>query len=412
MERISFPITGNSVIMAVVILVHVFIAFMVVGATVMAVYYHWRGMKNDDSLQIQFARRTTELVAKVMKVNGVLGVVIVVLTIGLWGDFAKVLYNVLFWAFAIEGVFFLGLMAASNLYSGHWHDRELKRPIVAGMILSIFGLLAAFVINGIWAFMMMPGDWLRTKSRWDAFFNPIVFESFLHLLIPCFLNAALAGFLWTWYRETRTPDSDYYRRMNRSLAKFAAVVIFLQPLSGLGFFLKVRSASSGLMDPTPYKQLLGGPATPFFIIMISLGVIAVTGSVIYLVKGHEIGRKALLATAMAAMLAFVSGAYTREKMRKPYLIHSYMPMNMITADSKPAEIPAGDGAAIYKSLGCDSCHSIHGKGGSAGPELKDLKVNYDTEKLKKFLVNPGENMPPFEGPEEQLKALVKYLLTI
>ena len=48
-----------------------------------------------------------------MKINGVLGVAIGVLTRGLWGSFAKLLYSVMFWPFVIEGLFFLVLMIFS-----------------------------------------------------------------------------------------------------------------------------------------------------------------------------------------------------------------------------------------------------------------------------------------------------------
>ena len=75
------------------------------------------------------------------------------------------------------------------------------------------------------------------------------------------------------------------------------------------------------------------------------------------------------------------------------------------------------GKAVYDETGCATCHAIGGIGGMTGPSLDKIGRKYEVAKLKEILVNPktlnpNTVMPPFEGSEEDLEALVTYLLSM
>lgn len=75
------------------------------------------------------------------------------------------------------------------------------------------------------------------------------------------------------------------------------------------------------------------------------------------------------------------------------------------------------GKAVYDETGCATCHAVAGIGGRTGPSLDGVGKKYDAEKLKEILLNPktlnpNTVMPPFEGSEEDLDALVAYLLSL
>ncbi|MBI9099004.1 MAG: cytochrome c [Spirochaetaceae bacterium] len=265
--------------------------------------------------------------------------------------------------------------------------------------------------------MLNPANWLESGKMIDAFLSPILLESSIHLLLPCFINTALVIFLWTFYKKRTELEPDgYYHKMNKFTGGLGASLALLQPLSGLSFFLKVKSTSPMLSDPTPIDQILSGVATPFFYTMISLAGIAVVSIIIYWVKGHERGAVLLIIATAALYTAFFMGAYTRERARKPFLVHSVMTMDMRIINTPKVQtdkIGGGlKGADIFAEKNCFACHVIEGKGGSFGPELifSELNDKYTPDSIKAFMKNPGGNMPAFDGTDEELEVLNEYLL--
>jgi cytochrome bd-type quinol oxidase subunit 1 len=414
MNRIDFPLTGNSAIMAIVILIHVFFAFIAVGASTLAVFSEWRGRRKNDDHYIVLARRITKFLSDMMKINGVLGVAIVVLLIGLWGTFSRLLYSVMFWPFVTEGLFFLILMIFSISYNNTWDRVSARRHLLFGFVTAFAAIMTAFLINSIWAFMLTPGRWLYSESRWDAFLNPILWESYIHMLLPCLINGALVVFLWTYWKSRITDhDVEYYQKTNRYTARIAAFLIFLQPFSGLSFLLKVKSATGNLSTPNPWSQVWAGLARPYLHAMMTLAGIAVIFAILYWILGHEKGRKFLVVTSLAAFVAFFMGAFTREKARKPYLVWNAMYMNQKMVDEKATPSSEGrsiSGQQVFEDWECRACHTFQGSGGSIGPELINLHESYTIEELKEFLADPPEDMPPFEGSRPELDSLAEYLL--
>jgi cbb3-type cytochrome c oxidase subunit III len=88
--------------------------------------------------------------------------------------------------------------------------------------------------------------------------------------------------------------------------------------------------------------------------------------------------------------------------------------NNANAASTPST--AGDGAALYQSLGCAVCHGADGKG---NPQMKDIPNFADAAWQKKTddaaMINVIKNgkppMPAYKNrlTDEQIKALVAYI---
>jgi cytochrome c2 len=85
------------------------------------------------------------------------------------------------------------------------------------------------------------------------------------------------------------------------------------------------------------------------------------------------------------------------------------------AQEEAAQIEAGK--TIYNEMKCAMCHKIDGVGGKIGPELLGVGSRKDAQWMKGFLkdpksVIPDTKQPPFKGTDEQLEAVVTYLMSL
>lgn len=83
-------------------------------------------------------------------------------------------------------------------------------------------------------------------------------------------------------------------------------------------------------------------------------------------------------------------------------------------------LPAGTVAAgrqFYDAQGCDTCHAIGGKGGTAGPSLSDVGKRLSKDQLTEVIqgIRTGKSsMPPLppETTDQQVKDLIDFLETL
>lgn len=86
------------------------------------------------------------------------------------------------------------------------------------------------------------------------------------------------------------------------------------------------------------------------------------------------------------------------------------------AAAGPGGTSGESGAAIYRRLGCSSCHSINGTGGKAGPDLAAEKAKgRSADWLKEQFSDPRAHdastiMPAFKLAPAEADALASYLL--
>jgi ubiquinol-cytochrome c reductase cytochrome b subunit len=78
---------------------------------------------------------------------------------------------------------------------------------------------------------------------------------------------------------------------------------------------------------------------------------------------------------------------------------------------------ATQGAMVYQSNHCNSCHQIDGVGTTLGPALDGVGLRHDRAWLEKHFadpagVSPGSIMPPYKFNPQDLDAICKYLLQL
>lgn len=87
----------------------------------------------------------------------------------------------------------------------------------------------------------------------------------------------------------------------------------------------------------------------------------------------------------------------------------------VRVESTAAEYLLARGIQVVHSKGCMACHSINGMGGNSAPALNGVAERYGEEWLKEWLANPqavrpGSRMPNFRFSDEELDAVVRYLV--
>lgn len=87
--------------------------------------------------------------------------------------------------------------------------------------------------------------------------------------------------------------------------------------------------------------------------------------------------------------------------------------------ASPASDSASPGRQFFAAQSCDTCHSIAGKGGSAGPSLTDVGSRLSRDQLLKVIHgmkagDPKSAMPPLppDATEQQINDLVDFLVTL
>ena len=63
------------------------------------------------------------------------------------------------------------------------------------------------------------------------------------------------------------------------------------------------------------------------------------------------------------------------------------------ADARAPAGRAGNGATLYKKVGCYQCHANEGQGGLAGPRIGPSPVPY--ARFLQYIRNPTGDMPPY-----------------
>jgi putative heme-binding domain-containing protein len=65
--------------------------------------------------------------------------------------------------------------------------------------------------------------------------------------------------------------------------------------------------------------------------------------------------------------------------------------SLSSVDKDPFTGDVKKGLAVFEAAGCLTCHSVHGKGVSLGPDLKGVGLRRSSAYISEVLVNPGKS---------------------
>ncbi|MBI1941151.1 MAG: cytochrome ubiquinol oxidase subunit I [Acidobacteria bacterium] len=415
------PMLGGGLIIGIIAILHVFVSHFAVGGGLFLPLTERKAYRENNPALLEYVKSHTKFFVLVVLVFGAVSGVGIWWSIGLVNPEATAtLIHVFVWGWAIEWVFFIVEIAAAFIYYYGWERMDAKTHLTVGWIYFVAAWMSLFVINGILAFMLTPGEWLETRSFAAAFFNPSMLPS---CVVRTAVSVALAG---VYGLVTASVIRDVALRLEviRYAAKWVLAGTLVIPVAGIWYIATLPQMAREIsMGAAPAVTIFAGLSI-FFSVLV----------VLFTFFGpYEHPRYFNLTFAFViAVLALSTTAVTewvREAVRKPYIIYDYMYANTLRLEDvervrqagvlrsalwvRHREVtpvdPARAGEDVFR-VQCAACHTVNGynsirfavKGWSR--QMIDYQLLHLNE-LKGF-------MPPFVGTEEERAALAKWLVEL
>ena len=367
---------------------------------------------------------------------------------------STLIHNFVF-GWAIEWVFFMVELSTAAVYYYTWNRIDPKLHLTVGWVYAGASVATLVIINGILTFMLTPGDtWLAVAGTgheaskfWNAFFNPTYWPSLLLRTCVC---CSLAG-IWALISASRI-DGSTLPHLKSSLVKWSTRWL-IPSFVAMPFLFAWYLA----MVPASQRALLtlgidtAGAGTFSTITRIALIIIITSATIIgvayYLAYRNplEFNLAHAVAILMLALMATGAGEYSREMLRKPFVIGRWMYSNGVrvpyaakidqqgylahsewvwsgqNTNDRLISTAAGRvdpansysrGEAIFRGE-CGSCHTLEGY-----RPLTSLLAGRDRANIETFITMLHEYkadspyhrfMPPMVGTRQDVDDLTDYL---
>ena len=410
---------GGGFLIALIAIVHVYIAQFAVGGGLFLVLTEHLGRRNNDPGIIEYVRKHTKFFLLLTMVAGALTGVGIWFTISLLSPSAtSVLIHSFVFGWGTEWTFFVIEIVALFIYYYTFDRLSVRNHLSIGWIYFGAAWMSLFVVNGIIGFMLTPGAWVENNSFWSGFFNPTFWPSLFFRTFFSIIIAGLFGFLTASFLK----DKELRTTMLRYCAKWLLVpfVLFL----AASWWYKA-SLPPHIEEIIFQKMPQLRNAITIFLVCSPLLIL---GGLIMAIRMPS-GLSRSMAAVMLAIGFMYFGAFEflREGGRRPYIIYDYMYSNAILKKDVDQVAQTGvlnqakwienrtvsqanvqeAGREIFNVL-CLSCHSI------GGPlnDIQQLVSRNAPEELNLIFATMGRErpyMPPFPGNEYEKQLLIYYL---
>ena len=410
---------GGGFLIAVIAIIHVYIAQFAVGGGLFLVLTEHLGRRRNDQGIIDYVKRHTKFFLLLTMVFGALTGVGIWFTISLLNPSAtSVLIHTFVFAWGTEWVFFVIEIVSLFIYF-YTFDRLSKRNhLIIGWIYFGAAWMSLFVINGIIDFMLTPGAWVENNNFWSGFFNPTFWPALFFRTFFSVMIAGLFGFLTASFLK----DDELRTTMLRYSAKWLLVPFILFLASSWWY----RAALPPHIEEIIFQKMpqLQNAMTIF---MVCSPLLILGGLIMAIKLPSGLSRSMAAVMLIIGLVYFGAFEFLREGGRRPYIIYDYMYSNTILKKdiaqvahagvlqeakwvenrtvTKDNELAAG--RELFDIL-CLSCHSI---GGPLNDIRQQTRKNAP-EELNLIFATMGKErpyMPPFAGTESEKQVLINYL---
>ncbi|KPK24455.1 MAG: hypothetical protein AMJ61_13730 [Desulfobacterales bacterium SG8_35_2] len=412
---------GGGFLIAVIAIIHVYIAQFAVGGGLFLVLTEHLGRRNNDPGIIDYVRKHTKFFLLLTMVAGALTGVGIWFTISLLNPSAtSVLIHTFVFAWGTEWTFFVIEIVSLFIYYYTFDRLSTRNHLIIGWIYFGAAWLSLFVINGIIDFMLTPGAWVENNNFWSGFFNPTFWPALFFRTFFSIIIAGLFGFLTASFLK----DKELRTTMLRYSAKWLLVPFVLFLASSWWY----KAALPPHIEEIIFQKMpqLRNAITVF----LACSPLLIIGGLIMAIRMPS-GLSRTMAAVMLVIGFMYFGAFEflREGGRRPYIIYDYMYSNAILKKDMGQVAETGilqqakwiehrrisrynvraAGKELFNVL-CLSCHSV---GGPLNDIRQQVRRNAP-EELNLIFETMGRErpyMPPFAGNEFEKQILMHYLNT-
>jgi hypothetical protein len=336
------------------------------------------------------------------------------------------------WGWASEWVFFIVEVTGIFSYYYTLHKVDRRTHLKIGWIFTVTSWITMVIITGILSFMLSSGKWPVTGGFFDGFFNQTYWpQLFLRTTVMFGISAAYAVAV-----ATRLRNDEARRFVVKTAAQWGIAGLLLASGALFWYLQALPEASRVLFGMIVPEGLKAG-------VLVSWGAML---AYFLFVRVRPLAVK--LVPAIAAVLVLFVGIWsaerTREMVRKPYVISSYMYSNQVIGKEVAPKgvkaelerinekgilrvapfVPEGlreitDGNRLQAGrmialIECSACHVLDNTGLRPLPQMvKKLNLT-DAEIAGNILTALGgfPYMPPFAGTETEKAALAAFLVSL
>ena len=386
----NIPYLGSGWVIGIIAIFHVMISQFAVGGGLYLPMAERKALQTKDpEMRAAWLKQLASHSKFFLILTGVFGTVS---GVGIWFAIgltqpeatSTLIHNFVF-GWAMEWVFFLVELATVAVYYYTWNRIDEKLHLTVGWVYAGASAATLIIINGILAFMLTPGaTWLgvagtgnEASKFWNAFFNPTYWPS---LLLRACVCCALAG-VWALITASRI-DGDKQPALKTTLVQWS--VKWLVPSFVATPFLLVWYL---WMVPESQRALLSlgidtiGSGTFSIITRIALIIIVTSATIVgvayYLAYRNPVdfNLSHAMSVLLLALIATGAGEYSREMLRKPYVIGHWMYSNGVRVPyvSRINQ----EGYLAHSKWVWNNCKSVHGSISSLGEPQFLTKEGYD-----------------------------------
>ncbi len=439
----NIPYLGSSWVIGIIAIFHVMISQFAVGGGFYLLFAERKAMREGRTDWHQQLIKHSKFFLTITGIYGTVSGVGIWFAIGLTHPEATstLIHNFVF-GWAIEWVFFMVELITAAVYYYTWDKIDPKLHLKVGWVYAGASAATLIIINGILTFMLTPGDtWLAVAGTgaeaskfWFAFFNPTYWPS---LLLRSAVCISLAG-VWALVTSSCI-DGDKFPALKSSLVKWSVkwlmAAFVIVPFALIWYLWMVPASQRALLtlgiDTIGAGTFSVVTRIALLIIITSATIVGVAYQLAYK-NPIDFNLSTAISILLLALMATAAGEYSREMLRKPYVIGGWMYSNGVRVkyvdainrngylkdslwvwkDSAGQSSSYSRGEAIFRGE-CSSCHTLDGY-----RPIRQLLAGRDRANIASFLKMLHEYkadspyrrfMPPLSGTAEDVNDLTEYL---